>query len=400
MRRLILASVCCLAVLAVPAPARAQEVGPEARFHFGPLALQPRFKITNVGVDSNVLNSSTNPLQDFTATFVPELDHALPIRRAKLTGRTTVSFVYFQTMEEQRSIDLSQEERLTVQLSHVTPHADVAYINSDQRPNAEIDARVHRTQTSWGGGLSARLAPKVGIDVSGSQTQYAFADVNYQGVSLATVLDRTTRAIGGKVSVELTPLTTFVVQGNTGQDRFPTAAERNSDHTDLAVGVNLKRSALLSGTANVGVKWFRPHDPTLQNFTGVTADVGLTYLLHDRTQISGKVGRGTDYSFEVNQPYYITTGVGLSLTQVIVGHFDMVGRVSRALFDYQSFAPVDGSSVSTRQDQLSSFGMGVGYRMSAGARVGIDLSYERRRSPVADRQYEGFRLGGSFIYGY
>jgi len=375
-------------------------VGPEARFHFGPLALQPRFKITNVGVDSNVLNSSTNPLQDFTATFVPELDHALPIRRAKLTGRTTVSFVYFQTMEEQRSIDLSQEERLTVQLSHVTPHADVAYINSDQRPNAEIDARVHRTQTSWGGGLSARLAPKVGIDVSGSQTQYAFADVNYQGVSLATVLDRTTRAIGGKVSVELTPLTTFVVQGNTGQDRFPTAAERNSDHTDLAVGVNLKRSALLSGTANVGVKWFRPHDPTLQNFTGVTADVGLTYLLHDRTQISGKVGRGTDYSFEVNQPYYITTGVGLSLTQVIVGHFDMVGRVSRALFDYQSFAPVDGSSVSTRQDQLSSFGMGVGYRMSAGARVGIDLSYERRRSPVADRQYEGFRLGGSFIYGY
>ena len=285
MRRLILASVCCLAVLAVPAPARAQEVGPEARFHFGPLALQPRFKITNVGVDSNVLNSSTNPLQDFTATFVPELDHALPIRRAKLTGRTTVSFVYFQTMEEQRSIDLSQEERLTVQLSHVTPHADVAYINSDQRPNAEIDARVHRTQTSWGGGLSARLAPKVGIDVSGSQTQYAFADVNYQGVSLATVLDRTTRAIGGKVSVELTPLTTFVVQGNTGQDRFPTAAERNSDHTDLAVGVNLKRSALLSGTANVGVKWFRPHDPTLQNFTGVTADVGLTYLLHDRANL-------------------------------------------------------------------------------------------------------------------
>jgi hypothetical protein len=33
-------------------------------------------------------------------------------------------------------------------------------------------------------------------------------------------------------------------------------------------------------------------------------------------------------------------------------------------------------------------------------RIGIDLSYDRRRSPVADRQYEGFRLGGSFIYGY
>jgi hypothetical protein len=102
----------------------------------------------------------------------------------------------------------------------------------------------------------------------------------------------------------------------------------------------------------------------------------------------------------VEQPYYITTGVGLSVTQVIVGHVDMVGRVSRTLFDYQSFAPADGSSVSARQDRLSSFGCGVGYRMSAGTRIGIDLSYDRRRSPIADRQYEGFRLGGSFIYGY
>jgi hypothetical protein len=394
--------LCCVASLAVPARAQAQEAvpGPEARFHFGPLALQPRFKLTNVGVDSNVLNSSTNPMQDFTATFVPEVDHALPIGRARLTGRTTVSFVYFQTMEEQRSIDLSQAERLTLQLTHVTPHADVAYINSDQRPNAEIDARVHRTQTTWGGGLSARLAPKVGIDVSGSQAQYAFADVNYQGVSLATVLDRTTSVVGGRVSVELTPLTTFVAQGNTGRDQFPTAAERNSDHTDLAVGVNLKRSALLSGTANVGVKWFRPHDPALQDFTGVTADVGLTYLFRDRTQLSGKVGRGTDYSFEVNQPYYITTAVGFSVTQVIVGHVDIVGRVSRALFDYQSFAPADGSPVSARRDRLSSFGCGVGYRLSAGVRIGVDLSHDRRTSPVPDRHYEGFRLGGSFTYGY
>jgi hypothetical protein len=391
-----------VAALAVPARAHAQDAvpGAEARFHFGPLALQPRFKLTNVGMDTNVLNSSTNPLQDFTATFVPEVDHALPFGRARLTGRTTVSFVYFQTLEDQRSIDLSQVERLTVQLAHVTPRADVAYINSDQRPNAEIDARVHRTQTTWGGGLSARLAPKVGIDVSGSQAQYAFADVNYQGVSLATVLDRTTSVVGGRVSVELTPLTTFVVQGSTGQDRFPTAAERNSDHTDLAAGFNMKRSALLSGTANVGVKWFRPHDPTLQNFTGVTADVGLTYLFRDRTQLAGKVGRGTDYSFEVNQPYYITTGVGFSVTQVIVGRVDMVARVSRTLFDYQSFTPADGSAVSARRDRLSSFGWGTGYRTSSGMRIGIDLSYDRRRSPVADRQYEGFRLGGSFIYGY
>ena len=187
MRRLLPCLLCFVAALAAPARARAQDAvpGAEARFHFGPLALQPRFKLTNVGVDTNVLNSSTNPLQDFTATFVPEVDHALPFGRARLTGRTTVSFVYFQTLEDQRSIDLSQAERLTVQLAHVTPRADVAYINSDQRPNAEIDARVHRTQTTLGGGLSARLAPKVGIDFSGSQVQYAFADVNVSTASVS-----------------------------------------------------------------------------------------------------------------------------------------------------------------------------------------------------------------------
>jgi hypothetical protein len=400
-RRLVFSVVCCAALLALSVPADGQELASasEARFRLGPLGLQPRFKVTNVGIDSNVLNAAQNPVQDFTATFVPQVDNILPVGRVRLTGRTSVGFVYFATLAEQRSIDFSQQEKLTLQLTHVTPHAAVAYINSDQRPNQEIDARVHRTQTTWGGGLSAHLAPKVSVDFSGSQDQYEFADVDYRGVSLATVLDRTTRVIGGKIAVDLTPLTTFGIQAKTGQDRFPTAPERNADHSEVSAGVNLKRSALLSGTASVGVKWFRPHEASLQDYTGLIADVGLTYLFRDRTQLTGTVGRGTDYSFEVEHPYYISTGIGVSITQMLVGHTDVVGRLSRMSFDYRSFAAA-GSSVPTRVDKLQSFGFGVGYRMSAGARIGVDLSYDRRISPVADRQYQGFRLGGSFIYGY
>jgi hypothetical protein len=186
---------------AQPARVHAQELGPEARFHFGPLALQPRFKVTNVGLDSNVLTSSANPMQDFTATFVPEIDHALPVRRARLAGRTTVSFVYFQTMVEQRSIDLSQEERLSLQLTHVTPRADIAYmVDQSHNLKGKIEAMIQTVVTAQELWLKAALIDRE----KGTQGNRIFY------LATPPELRRSDRVVAAGVAVELVHMATLV----------------------------------------------------------------------------------------------------------------------------------------------------------------------------------------------
>ena len=72
-------------MLLLPVCAFAQSTDPaaieNARLQFGPLALQPRFALTNVGVDTNVRNEADAPQRDFTMTFVPALDSWLSPRR-------------------------------------------------------------------------------------------------------------------------------------------------------------------------------------------------------------------------------------------------------------------------------------------------------------------------------
>jgi len=399
-RRLSFIVFSCLPFVA-PAIAAAQtdSDGANAKLHVGPLALEPRFRLTNIGMDSNVFNASTNPTRAFTITFIPELGSYLRLSRARFTGKTSLDFVYFQKEQQQRSIDFSQEERMTLQMTRFTPYFGGGWVTSNQRPNDEIDARVHRTVTTFGAGVTTQLTPTVSLELNGAQSQFAFDDVTFDGVSLSTVLDRTSRTGSAKLAVQVTPLTTFVVKSGYSEDRFPTASDRDSNSTSATVGVDLKRSALISGTANVGIKWFQPRDSELPAYTGLVADVGLSYLWRDSTQIATKVARDTEYSFEIDQPYFVTTTVGFTVTQMVIGRVDAVLRATASTFAYRSLADAVGVTPG-RDDRLTSLGVGSGYRLSDGARIGFDVSYDRRMSVVVGRSYQGFRFGGSFIYGY
>ena len=46
------------------------------------------------------------------------------------------------------------------------------------------------------------------------------------------------------------------------------------------------------------------------------------------------------------------------------------------------------------------YGIGAGVRVGSALRVGVDVSHERRVSPVANRRYDGMKAGGTLTYGY
>ena len=86
--------------------------------------------------------------------------------------------------------------------------------------------------------------------------------------------------------------------------------------------------------------------------------------------------------------------------QALGTSWDVVGRAGRASLAYQGYLDDEVTTGTAQRDRLTTFGFGVGRRLGDYIRVGIDVDHGRRASDAAFRGYEGFKVGGSFTYGY
>src|SRR5205823_700372 len=104
------------------------------------------------------------------------------------------------------------------------------------------------------------------------------------------------------------------------------------------------------------------------------------------------------YSYDINQPYYLLSGVNATITQQVFGPLDVVVRTGRDRLAYRTRA---GALVPApdRTDRVTTSGGGVGFHFGEAVRFGIDVDHQRRRSPVPSHQYDGLRFGTSVTYG-
>jgi hypothetical protein len=391
-----------LAVL-LSAPLRAQSAvdgdPADARFRVGALTLDPRFTVRDVGVDTNVFNEARNPQRDFTATLGPEVASWLQTGRLLVTGTSTIGWTYFQKATRQRSLDFSQSGRADLALVRVTPHLEGGYERTRQRPNDEIDLRVKQRRIRMGGGLMVHPGPRFTVDLVYGQHALDFGDGEFGDLDLEQSLNRTEREASVAGRFALTPLTTFVIEGAHRRDEFEFAVDRDSRSISVLPGLEFKPLALIAGRAAVGFRSFEPEREELPGFRGIIAVVDMSYVAQDRLRVHAAVDRDVDYSFEVDQPYFVATSVRGDVTQALGGDFDVVGRVGWTRMAYQAFdragAPADG-----RLDRARLVGTGVGRRLGTDVRIGFDVNYVTRDSNVEDRRYSGLRAGGSITYGY
>ena len=148
---------------------------------------------------------------------------------------------------------------------------------------------------------------------------------------------------------------------------------------------------------------FRPLDPEVRGFTGLVSNVSLNYVLRDWTKFTIKFDRDVTYSIEVNAPYYVMTGAFVEVGQALGGRFDALGRFGRQYMDYREIASAADPLVDPnagRLDRTVTYGLGIGYRLSDDTRIGFNVDYDRRMSPIEARHYDGYRFGGTLTYVY
>jgi len=394
-------------VVLVSAPAHAQMTDTpapltpglsDALIRLGPLAMQPRVRLSNLGIDTNVYNSAAAPTRDVTATLVPSLESVLRAGRTLTTSRTSGEFVYFQKANAQRSLAFSQEGRFDVLLARLTPFLTAAHLNTHQRPNLEIDERIEQTRTGVGGGLGLRLSARTNVTVSHDRQRVQYGSTES---AVASLLNRRAALTTAALHLELTPLTTLVVRAEAEQDRFERSSLRDSDSVAALAGFDLKPFALISGTAMAGYRRISARNPLMPDFGGLVASVNVSYVMRGTMLVGLTAGRGVEYSIESQEPYYISAGGTVTVRQALGRRWDVVGRFGRNTMAYRGLELPEGlPSVESRRDRHTLYGTGMGLHVGTAMRIGVDVTYEERRSPVAARQYEGYRAGGTVTYGY
>jgi len=372
------------------------------RIRMGPFYMNPRLELGNIGVDTNVFNEpdSQNPKEDFTFTLTPSIDVWMRAGRSWTKFTVSEDLVWYQKYSDQRSANEHYSLTFRLPLNRLAFSFSPSYVSTNARPGFEIDERVHHVDWGGTGTVEIRALSKTLFGVTGTYMNYSY-DPNalYNGTDLASQLDRTETALGITVAHELTPLTRLSFNAGEEQARFQHSPFRNSDSTVAGVTASFDPHALLKGSATFGYRDFRPADPSLQKFSGFTAQGDLTYTLLGATRFQVQFKRDVEYSYQVDSPYYVQSGINGSIAQQIFGPVDAVVRGGFANLAYSDLAGTTVQYVN-RVDHNYTYGGGLGYHFSNGLRVGFNVDYSERITPDPLMQYHGLRYGASATYDF
>jgi Putative beta-barrel porin 2 len=399
-----------MALLSATANAQAQipetpDEGPDpahVRVRIGVLWLNPTIALSNVGVDTNVFNEppGQNPKRDFTATVTPAADLWLHMGRSWLSGNVKESFVWYQKQASERSANDSYTVGWRMPANRVLLAANATFLQTRDRPGFEIDARSDRTELGYGGALELRALARTFVGFKANRQNIGFdKDAFFLDSSLRTQLNRTSTSASLSLRHQLTPLTSLGLEVTRSEDRFDLSPLRDSNSTSYSGTVRLDPAALIKGSASFGYRDFEPVDAGLPPFKGATVAIDLAYSVFGTTRFSVEGTRDVQYSFDINQPYYLLTGFSGSVAQQLFGPVDVVARAGTRRLSYRD--RTGGSiAISNRTDFVHTYGGSVGYHMGRDWRLSFNVDRQNRVSDFAQREYDDLRIGTALTYGF
>jgi hypothetical protein len=400
-RNAVLLVICLLShpAWAQQIPLSASDPVATAPVQFGAFALDPKAALSNLGWDTNVFNDPTDPKQDFTFTITPAVDLWMRTQRGLLTVNGAADLVYFHEYDSQGGVNSRGTAQYEFGFNRLRPYGSARTLNTRDQPGFEIEARVRRYETEFQTGIDVRVASKSSARLNFRQIEYTFAgDEIYNGRPLNEELNRTLKGVNVDWRQRLTALTTWIVRVSSESERFQFEQLRNSDSFRLSSGFELGRFALIRGAAFLGYRHLTPADGgVIPEFSGLTADVNVSYNAPYDIRLGGQLKRDIEYSYESGTPYYVQSSWTTTLTKRVVGRWDVQFSGGQDFLDYQFIVP---ETIEARTDKIGRFGGGVGYTLGDDVRMAFDVNSYYRSSVRPGRDYGTIRGGFSVTYGY
>jgi hypothetical protein len=366
-----------------PAVAQAQLSAPReaAQIEYGPVSLYPTLQIVDAGKDSNVFDSRDNPQEDYTLTVVSRAFVVAKLKSNELMFSTGSDYVWFRRFKQERSSNGLYSMRFNLSASRFKPFIGAERASTRARPSAEIDVRAQRIERNMVVGTNFNLTERTALTASVNASDSTYEDgQRFRGVDLKESLDRKERSYTGGVRYAVTPLTTVVLGGTYGQSLFPNHLRDAKTYT---VGPQLEFSpdAGIRGRASMGIQRFKPGDPALKEFLGITFNAGVNWTLWGRTGFELLSGRNVSYSFKDNEPYYLLTTGRFGVTQKAFGPVDLSAAVERQALSYRfRRGAVAGADFDPDQAARDIVTAGVGIMLGRGFKVVVSGERAVRKS--------------------
>ncbi len=362
----------------------------------GPLRVAPGLTIREIGIDDNVFDEAVDPKNDFVVAGTPDLSVFTRLRFVQISAYAGSEMQYYRTYESERAIGHSFKGRIDLIASRLSPFIGAGQVRNRTRPNGEIDVRADAKNNELSGGLAYEVSANARVFAAVVETDVDYQDAFQDDVSLEQSLSHTGTEYMGGLKTALTPLLAMQVRGGVRKDKFRFDPTRNGESRSGTVVLTFDRAAVISGLAQFGYQDYVPEDPLVAKYRGLTASVGLTYPLLEIGHFNFAYQRGIDYSFDVQEGYYVNNSLSLAYTQRLFGEVDLQVQGTRAAFDY---GHREGSQA--RQDTLDSVNGNLGYNLRNRSRVSVNYELTERQSPaITARNYVRRRIFLSWLVAF
>ncbi|HMC77324.1 MAG TPA: outer membrane beta-barrel protein [Vicinamibacterales bacterium] len=385
------ASIAGAGVCAAQAP---EPPMPPGTVVLGPVQITPSVVLTDMGVDQNVFNDPVDPKSDFTFTLTPRAEVRFRMRRLRLTYLSTTEYVYFETFKSEGGLNTSSSARLELDLGRLKPYGSVQGLNSQSRPNTEVDARARHHDLTYGAGVSFKIASRTSVVVNGTTGTVAYDEdePTFRGVDLADSFNGRRRGVDTGIALELTPITTLNVTLGRDEQRFTLSPDRDANSWRVSATASFNPSGVLTGSASLGYRDFQPLSSTIEPYAGLVSSASIGVTIYSRHQVSAQFNRDVQYSYDRESVYYVNTGGTVTWTWLFAGPLDVRGTAGRVRMAYQDDA--DGV------DRTTTYGGGIGYRLPHQARLGLNVLWTRRDSSTDPlRGFRNHRIFAGLSWG-
>jgi hypothetical protein len=405
-----------LVVNAAASDLRAQTSGtPESRlpetaserpglFRVGSFYLTPYLHVGTLGIDTNVFYTETDRQTDFTASGGPGLEIVRPFgieSRFRVDG--ALDYLYFAKTESQRRLNGFGTASLDLRGVKTRFVIEERYERDFYRPNYEVNERVEQEKEGTRALLRRDVGDRMRVALFGERLRTLTESQFYLGTDLGDTLTENRYQAGGELQLALSVKTRLVAGGEESWYRYPNLPERDGQSTLAYGGFRTDDSALVTGVAVAGMRWFRLDTGAKRDV--VYADVNATWNISFKTKLGGRYNRDVDYSA------FATSGdtpTNLNETAEVFAERFLTRRVYLRLFarqfrlvsdgDVTLVVPDEGLVRTERNDRVREAGGELGYQFHSRIRAGITVSYTDRTSSIETFGIEGLLAGFTLQY--
>jgi hypothetical protein len=375
-----------------------------AAWKWGPFRVQPSFVLSNVGVDSNVFYSPTDPIKDFTLTVGPAATIYFPMgRKLVLWAYGSPQYVWYAQTAQERTWNYYFNGATQLSLKNIFFSLDGLYNDARERWNSEIDYRPRRKETGYGASALVKLAWKTSFSLGYRSVKYDYQSVVVEGGSdLRLRLNRTEDYGNLSVFYQLTTQNRFFVDLEYGRYDFEFAEQAAlSNSQSRAVYGGFEFSPLgrrVRGRVRLGYKDFNVLNPEMEDYKGLVGDTRISVRLNNPIAIRASYLGDVQFSTWYNNPYYVESRLGLGASLYPL-------RFLRLDYDYSKgqnrYPEAGGGQVGVKRlDDITVHSAGVYVRITKKAALGVITSWWNRDSNINTEDDRRAFLGLNLTYDF